>query len=1746
MAPAPARARRSTTSATIPSSVSPPPTGPPPPPPPGHPNLPVHSFSFSGNPSSKRRTQHDRQDQRPDARTSVVSLRINPSRQSSPSIGHESEPQQENWRSIFDGALVKAQQAVQLDELGEATLAANLYAQAANDLGRVIPMCGSEKKKQSMLAIQAIYLDRVLQLKAIAPSSSKSTRSASPASISAPSQPQGSTRQSAASHRRSQSHGRGSRSSRALVYGHESQEPYQPPPPPPPQLPQQSIMKRSKTQPPAQDSSIAKATGDHSHSSQGEYNHDMNGDTVNSSFGYISPPSSTTARSPSPPPMVVSPIAMAQNSPVTLPLANEQDENSAALGKSSRWKPFGKKKSKSFSTGETSSSSNPEAIHLPAPLPTGSQHTPLHLANIVDPADHADAYSQQQQADWMVGQYFDENNGPLALNDYDQHTPMYDEDDSGEAEVFYFADSKGHARTTEAKENDKGKNNEKSKKKSRSKSSQNDSASAHPSEHHVQDRTLQSEGPIYASNTLETYGDAYMSEAQEPYQQNSFDPMHQFQHSGYSRDPSVMLPQSTKQDAHENEGAKPKGKWFGKKKLKEGQTETFDDVAKIMEEALFGGGSSVSRKKNKETKGKQKDKGGDTHSSQAVPVISKRKDSLTEYSGSIEHTHLEQSSGTDVGYLDDQQRYYSEGLQFQQPESRQFVADATNIYAPAPFTLQAPPTPNALAPIAYSPRTTYTPSPKKNLQKEGTFATSIVAPAEAYEQHPLSSEVAVTSDSTALEAIENSSTKKTKTRPFNLFKGKKNSGKTSLEHGGGQLSPTFNIVSESDKTRKGSIQSSDRKATDTALPATQAKDDKKKRCSDDYVPYEYQEEVEGPLMERVEVPQNREVVGFVMPIEEGNHYNTDNNEEPSVDNWDSWVSQLESFEKVLSDNGLEKEKAKRPKKVAEKETAQQVLISRFPPGASPGTSVAANRASMFSNGTSLGRHSTSTYDLNDNRSAGLNEDSIRYAHRHSFQSSRSSAVIGQDTTVQQFSFQQAQKRWWNPARKEAISLYSTRESVSVSEYEQERYLSTLLHKADEQPAQEQEQEGQEQGSNQRVDGSSESREREEALSALFENSRTVMSLPPRQATPSNSSTVTTQELSCASSIQEDSTEQSQGPAHEEEEPVVAPLVKVKSKSKSSKPKLLPISTPLAQLLKLSNPDELWQYVQQAKTYATTRMNKGDKRSAAIALKRAQTLEARWQEVLLEMASSEEDDDELLDDDDDEEDEASGSTEEEQEEEQEGQDDGKTQKSKIAANAAVTGKLNEATLATINANRKGPPTTPVPASIQGTEDGEEEEEEGEQEGGDEEEDRRRMVQARKVTSRSDNALDMYSKYKNKGDKTEGDKHGAPSTDQDDRDDGRLDAEATLQQMVSSDNVAHLKFYIQRLKTDTVAKARNGSKFAALEGMKNVKVLQQRLDHLEGNGQEEQTVQMEETQETEGGADDRREAKTMPAVVDAAQTKEATMYSFFGEPRDTHRSRRRQDRQDFFPSFSNPLFYDPFSQQGRSTSQGDYGMEDPELYADHRLKPQIQRPQHQRPQHHQQQHLRQQEEQRRRASWEQQQRHNGDDDKDDMQSLVESAFGEETMQSDSPGQVPKLKVTSASQYEDDSDEASDHIGSDQDNSATEEYSADEEESIQPDPEQQQKSLVELHEIECSLQELSQELHKILSGEISNKRHILLTEENLTKAMLRIDAVESGGDDAVRKQRKGLIDKAERLLEKVDEYKHRTKTCALNRSH
>jgi hypothetical protein len=119
--------------------------------------------------------------------------------------------------------------------------------------------------------------------------------------------------------------------------------------------------------------------------------------------------------------------------------------------------------------------------------------------------------------------------------------------------------------------------------------------------------------------------------------------------------------------------------------------------------------------------------------------------------------------------------------------------------------------------------------------------------------------------------------------------------------------------------------------------------------------------------------------------------------------------------------------------------------------------------------------------------------------------------------------------------------------------------------------------------------------------------------------------------------------------------------------------------------------------------------------------------------------------------------------------------------------------------------------------------------------------------------------------------------------------------------------------------------------------------------------------------------------------------------------------------------------------------------------------------------------------------------------------------------------------------------------QDDDEDDETAASEEDDSFPcDEELHQTSQAELQQIDTSLGELSHELDEILAGQISIKKQILMTEENITKAMLKIDAVESGGDYSIRTKRKELINRAEQLLVKVDEFKRRTKTSAFNRNH
>lgn len=114
--------------------------------------------------------------------------------------------------------------------------------------------------------------------------------------------------------------------------------------------------------------------------------------------------------------------------------------------------------------------------------------------------------------------------------------------------------------------------------------------------------------------------------------------------------------------------------------------------------------------------------------------------------------------------------------------------------------------------------------------------------------------------------------------------------------------------------------------------------------------------------------------------------------------------------------------------------------------------------------------------------------------------------------------------------------------------------------------------------------------------------------------------------------------------------------------------------------------------------------------------------------------------------------------------------------------------------------------------------------------------------------------------------------------------------------------------------------------------------------------------------------------------------------------------------------------------------------------------------------------------------------------------------------------------------------------EDNTTTQDE--EDEEELQPDPELICKSQAELQEIRTSLGNLAHELQQIESGVIPNKKQVLMTEENLTKAMLTIDSVESGGDESIRKQRKELIGRAEQILEKVDDFKRRTKISVPHR--
>ena len=558
------------------------------------------------------------------------------------------------------------------------------------------------------------------------------------------------------------------------------------------------------------------------------------------------------------------------------------------------------------------------------------------------------------------------------------------------------------------------------------------------------------------------------------------------------------------------------------------------------------------------------------------------------------------------------------------------------------------------------------------------------------------------------------------------------------------------------------------------------------------------------------------------------------NNDASLDNWDSWVSQLESFEKVLS---VEKSTKKTNKKSINKRFTKKSKRGKGKQGASspplPPLPLIAlqeqdDQSSTLSSG-SLGRQFNST-----NTSFDMIDDLNQLDERPSFQSTRS-AVLAQEL---QFSSQQAKKRWWDPKRKEATSLYVTSDAASISEYDRERYLDSLL--------------GGNHGDEQEFHHEHDVLEREDALNALLENSKTIMSLPlPSAESRAPSPIMSTREaLSIRTESRPITAPQSPVIGWEQHNLDVSGLMRsrlkpktsmssiVSSSSSISRSRLLPISTPLAQLLQLSNAEELWQYVQQAKKYAATKMNKGDKRSASIALKRAQALETRWQQVLLEMVSSDGDEDDLLEDDEDAE-----------------EDDDNDSQVAVSFGAATAGAAFLTNRASTDTLRRHQAVRSF-STVSGLE---EEGQDSHSNGDDEELTRRQLLVRRPTTSRSDSAPDMYSKYKinNKQRAMPGTMTTMSSSDSlVDREEeeeteraveGLLGSEATLDQLLATTNKEHLEIYIQRLKTDTVAKARNGSKFAALQSMKNVKALQQRLVDLEEGVEDDDDEDYEDEEE-----------------------------------------------------------------------------------------------------------------------------------------------------------------------------------------------------------------------------------------------------------------------------------------------------------
>ncbi|KAI8368256.1 uncharacterized protein BYT42DRAFT_549438 [Radiomyces spectabilis] len=71
-------------------------------------------------------------------------------------------------------------------------------------------------------------------------------------------------------------------------------------------------------------------------------------------------------------------------------------------------------------------------------------------------------------------------------------------------------------------------------------------------------------------------------------------------------------------------------------------------------------------------------------------------------------------------------------------------------------------------------------------------------------------------------------------------------------------------------------------------------------------------------------------------------------------------------------------------------------------------------------------------------------------------------------------------------------------------------------------------------------------------------------------------------------------------------------------------------------------------------------------------------------------------------------------------------------------------------------------------------------------------------------------------------------------------------------------------------------------------------------------------------------------------------------------------------------------------------------------------------------------------------------------------------------------------------------------------------------------------------------------VLTASTSNNREFLGYEDEIVRVMLKLDTVESDGDEEIRQERKSLVKRAESLLEKLDEHKQSEWQRAKNLEH